>query len=281
MAKFGGAALRVVTMLLYALAFACSAIILAIYSYFLAIQSQHNVAIASWEKAVEGMAGIGVVYTIFAVILTCCLGGFTFFAFLGIFLDILLVAAFIAIAVMTRDGRSCSGNFVDTPIGDGNPNSQRGNATRDYGIKLHTACRMNTVAFAVAIIGAFLFLISALFQLWLGRHHQREKKYGPSPQNNYTAGSGVRFFKRKRGNKTAHAAAAKDAEAGYIPPAGHTNGHTLANDDTYVGNKYEAAPHNAGIPTAGGYHTGPAGSSVNPYGYDNPAPVHKTAGTNF
>jgi UPF0716 family protein affecting phage T7 exclusion len=30
------------------------------------------------------MSGIGVLYTLFAVILTCFLGGFTFFAFLGI-----------------------------------------------------------------------------------------------------------------------------------------------------------------------------------------------------
>jgi len=280
MAKFGGAALRIVTVLLYALAFCCSAIILAIYSYFLAVQSQHDVSISPWEKAVEGMSGIGVVYTIFAVILTCCLGGFTFFAFLGILLDLLLVAAFVAIAVLTRDGRSCSGNNVNTPLGGGNPDSHRGNSSRDYSVSLFTACRMNTVAFAVAVIGAFIFLITALFQLWLGRHHKREKKYGPSPQNDYTSGSGVRFFKSRRGAKSAHAAAATDSEAGYVPTTiGQTNGHTsLATDDTYVGNKYEPAPHHAGIPTAGGYHTGPAGSAVNPYGYDN---THKTAGTNF
>ncbi len=34
------------------------------------------------------------------------------------------------------------------------------------------------------------------------RHHKREKRYGPSPSNNYTAGSGrFRFGRRGRKNK--------------------------------------------------------------------------------
>jgi hypothetical protein len=287
MAKVGGLALRIVATLLYALAFCCAAIVLALYSYFLASEASHDMSIPPWQKAVEGMSGIGVVYTIFAIILTCCLGGIAFFAFLGIVLDLLLVAAFVAIAVLCRDGTSCSGDYVKTPLGNGNPNSHTGRDNKTINPSLFTVCRLNTVCFAVGLIGAFIFLISALFQLWLGRHHQREKRYGPSPANNYGSGSGVRWFRRRRGAKSAHAAAAKDAEVGAFSPTvvgghhtnGYTNGHTtVATDDSYVGNKYETTQHNAGIPTAGGYHTGPAGTSVNPYGYDN---THRTAGTNF
>jgi len=58
--------------------------VLGLYSYFLATQSQHDVAIPNWEKAVEGISGAGVLYTIFAVLLTCFLGGKKFFAFLAI-----------------------------------------------------------------------------------------------------------------------------------------------------------------------------------------------------
>jgi hypothetical protein len=137
-------------------------------------------------------------------------------------------------------------------------------------------------------LDSFLFLFSALFQLWLARHHRREKRYGPSPANNYGKGSGVRFFQRKKGERSAHAAAAKDAEAGAFTSNGvhGTNGHntdgvTGATDGTYVGNKYETPltePHHSGVPTAGGYHTAPTGTAVNPYGYDK---THATPGTNF
>jgi len=152
------------------------------------------------------------------------------------------------------------------------------------------ACKLNKVCFAVAVIGAFLFLISAVVQLWLGRHHQKQKKYGPSPANNYTAGSGTKWYKRnKRSSKTTHDSYAKDAELGAVGAGGltahdahhadfrpsHETGTTVgAPHGTYTGNKYEAQPT---IPTTGGYHTGPTGTHVNPYGYEN----NRTSGTNF
>jgi hypothetical protein len=214
-------------------------------------------------------------------------------------LDILLCGAFIAIAVMTRHGTESCNGYVNTPLGSGQSNTKGSFGTNGFGtgngehvtysVSLHTACVYNKVCFAVAIIGAFIFAISALTQLWLGRHHQREKRFGPSPKNNYTAGSGSRWFKRRRGPKTTHDAYAKDAEATGalgVPPndlrpsqeTGYT-GTTAGVDGTYAGNKYE--PHQshvpqAAIPTTGGYHTAPTGTGVNPYGYEN-----RTAGTNF
>jgi len=282
----GGTALKLGQTFLYTLAFCCAVIILGLYSYFLATQSQHNVPIPQWEKAVEGISGAGVLYTIFAVILTCFLGGKPFFAFLAVVLDVLFTAGFIAIAVMTRHGSSCSNDQVQTPLGDGPRDSHKGRDGAIYTPSLATACRLNTVSMAVAIIGAFIFLISAFVQVFLGRHHQKQNRYGPSPANNYTKGNGIRFFKRRRGARSAHAAATKDAEAGTFGTGVVAADPTHHNTGSYVGNKYEAEPaytghhtgvlngHNSTVPVAGGYHTGPAGSAVNPYGYDNKAAAH-------
>jgi len=299
---FGATALKLFQTFFYALAFCCSTIILGLYSYFLATQAQHNVAIPRWQKAVEGISGIGVVYTIFAVVLTCCLGGKIFFAFLAIILDLLLCAGFVAIAILTRSGHSCSGDNVRTPLGDGARDSHTGRDGAIYTPSLATSCHLNQVVFAVAVIGAFIFAFSAIVQLWMGRHHQKQKRYGPSPANNYTKGNGIKFWKRKHGARSAHAAVAKDAEAGAFATTGvaathnghngthnghngthngiHNDAHNaaLAQDNSYVGNKYEAAPtHGATVPTAGGYHTAPVGTGVNPYGYDNT----RTPATNY
>jgi len=152
----GGAALKVFQTILYALEFCCAAIILGIYSYFLATLADRNLAIPTWEKAVEGMSGAAVLYTIFAVLLTCFLGGKSFFAFLAIVLDLLFMGAFVAIAVLTRHGaHSCSG-YVRTPLGNGQSNSKQGatDSKSTYAASLGTICTLNTACFAVALIGA-------------------------------------------------------------------------------------------------------------------------------
>jgi len=155
-----GAILKLLQTFLYAIEFGCAAIILAIYSYFLSVLADRNIGIPTWEKAVEGISGAAVLYLIFAVLLTCFLGGKTFFAFLAIVLDILFCGAFIAIAVLTRDGaRSCSGNNVHTPLGNGQSSAKSGygagrNRNTTFSVSLGTACRLNKAAFAVSIIGA-------------------------------------------------------------------------------------------------------------------------------
>jgi len=256
---------------IYLLALLASAVVLAIYSYFLAAEHDHHAGIPKAQRAIEGVGGSGVLYGIFAVILTCFLGGVSLFAFIGIVLDLLFCGAFIAVAILTRDGvHSCTANSINTPLGTGNPESKLGRDGKTFSIKLKTACRMEKAVFAVSIIAAGLFLIAAVFQVWLGRRHKKDKAYGPSPANNYTSGKAGRggFFARRRAKKHA----ARDAEAGIISSngVGHhdhsVNGnrmsHNTATTDSYVGNKYEPGQ-------AGGYHTGPAGTGVNPYGYEN------------
>jgi len=278
----GGAALKLFQTILYAIEFCCAGIILGIYSYFLSVLADRDLPIYTWAKAVEGMSGAAVLYTIFAVLLTCFLGGKTFFALLAILLDLLFCAAFVAIAVLTRDGaHSCSGH-VNTPLGNGQSNAKEGFRSNGpdqghqvtYAVSLGTACRLNSASFAVAILGAVLFLLSALVQLALNRHHKKEKRYGPSPANGYTRGSGTKFWQRRRKNH-----GLRDAEmAGAVPATGAlAPGHTThtthtahdvrpSHDTAYTGST--AATHGATYenphkPLAGGYHTAPAGTYNN------------------
>lgn len=156
----GGAALKLFQTFLYAVEFFCAAIILGIYSYFLSILADRDAPIFTWAKGVEGISGAAVVYTIFAVLLTCCLGGKSFFAFLGIVLDVVFAGGFVALAVLTRDGaHSCTGD-VKTPLGDGKADSKQGFGSKDqgnqitYAVSLGSACRLNSACFAVSVLGA-------------------------------------------------------------------------------------------------------------------------------
>ena len=87
-------------------------------------------------KAVEGMAGAAVIYTAFAALVTCFLGGKSFFAILAIILDLLFCAAMVAIAVLTRGGRRTGGQY--SPL--------RNNRVRD--------AKFQTAVFAISIIAA-------------------------------------------------------------------------------------------------------------------------------
>jgi hypothetical protein len=215
MGIFKGGALRLLQTLLYALAFCCAGIVLGIFSYFLAVLADRDLHIAAWKKAVEGMSGAAVLYTIATTLLTCCLAGITFLSLLGLVLDLCFMGCFIAIAVLCRHGaHSCKG-YVRTPLGNGPANRNLAgygangfglgnNENSTYAPDLGFACRLNTAVFAVSIAAAVLFFITALMQLALMRHHKKEKKFGPSPANDYTSGSEKKsrgMFARK--NKTA------------------------------------------------------------------------------
>merc|ERR1711964_865707 len=93
--RFGAVGLRIIQ-------FGCAAIVLGIYSYYLAVLAQHDIHIPTWEKAVTGMSGAGALYTIFGIIFTLCLGGVAFFGFLAVVLDICFAGCFAAIAYYTR-----------------------------------------------------------------------------------------------------------------------------------------------------------------------------------
>lgn len=134
--------------------FLCCALILALTSYFLAAMSNHNINIPINIRAVEGISGIGVIYSAFGVLLVCCIAGFTLTSFLAIVLDVAFVGAFIYVATVYRRGTSCSGSTVDTVFGSGAPDA-RVSSNRNGGVPLptyRTACRMETANLAVAIV---------------------------------------------------------------------------------------------------------------------------------
>lgn len=265
----GSAALKLFQTILYAIEFCCAGIILAIYSYFLSVLADRNVSIDTWVKAVTGLSGLAVLYTIFGVLLTCFLGGKTLFALLAIVFDLVFCAAFIAIAVLTRDGaHSCSG-IVDTPLGTGRSSSKQGFGSNGqgnqitYSVSLGTACRLNTACFAVAVAGAILFLLSAIVQFAINRKHKKDKRFGPSPANNYTRGSGVKFFGRSRRNKNGlrdpEMASAVPASGGLAPGAPD---YRPSHDTAYTGSTAAtgSAPYDTTHkPLTGGYHTAHTG----------------------
>jgi len=182
--------------------------------------------------------------------------------------DILCAGAMLAIAVMTRDGASSCTGDVQTPLGNGPSDSKEGFGSNGqgnqitYSASLGSICRLNTACFAVSILGAALLLISALVQFCLGRKHKKEKRFGPSPANGYTKGSGVKFWRRNRRTK-----GLRDPEVGAIPPAtgglaapvGHD--YRPSHDTAYTGSTV-ASPHatHEHKTVTGGYHTAPIGT---------------------
>jgi len=263
---FGGVALKGVSLFIRFIQFCCAAIILAISCYYLAVLHNHGLHIATYIRAVTGISGFGVLYSIFGLVLVCCLGGISFFSFLGILFDLAFAGAFIYIAWAYRKGTdSCTGH-VDTPLGSGDEKSEVANGKGGFTHlpSLHTACKMETAAFAVALDGIFFFIISIFVEMGLIRHHKKEKAFGPSPNNGYTAGSPKRKFwqrsTRRRDTEMAGGLAAKQ-HPDSLPV------HSTPNDvrasyatDTTAVDKYA--------------HTTPVGGS-------NMPTYHQTSGTNF
>ncbi|OAX80582.1 hypothetical protein ACJ72_05082 [Emergomyces africanus] len=245
-----GVFIRFTNLLFRLLQLAASVIILGIFSYFLAVLSDHNVPIARWIKAVEGLAGAAALYTLAASIFTLCIGGIAFFAALMLILDVCFIGAFIAIAVMTRHGvGSCSGR-VNTPLGTGDANQGiPGLGAGRFGDEnsftftpsLGSACRLQKGAFAVAIIGCILFALSLYPQVLYARHHKRDKRFGPSPGNNYTEGpsrhTGPRSFWRfGRRSPAIYDDSATGAAVNGNPLA--TNGTAVYSQDEKPPNRY-------------------------------------------
>merc|ERR1711981_1173969 len=207
---FGGALLRFGQTGLRLLEFACAAIVLGIYSYFLSVLADKNIHIPAWEKAVEGMSGAACLYLIFCVLLTLFLGGIRFFAFIAIVLDICFVGCFAAIAYHTRHGANSCKGVVNTPLGTG-LSSQAAPGAGDWGY----VCSLNTACFAVSIVNIFLFLVTAVVQFLLARHHQKEKRYGPSPSNNYTSETGMTGSTMNNAGHAPYASEPKYGQPGY------------------------------------------------------------------
>ncbi|KAF4463230.1 membrane-associating domain-containing [Fusarium albosuccineum] len=206
--------------------FACAALILAVYSYFLATLNNHNLSVSTTIRAVEGISGVAVLYTAAGLVLLCCLAGRTFSSFLAVVLDFAFVGAFIYVAVANKDGAGDCNGYLDTPFGSGKAGDTASGSDGFTALPSYrVACRLQSACLAVAIIAIFFFVFSILMEVALARHHRKEKRFGPSPANNYTSGYGKKggFFGRLFRRKTAA------TEAGHDLPE-HTHPDQL-NDD--------------------------------------------------
>jgi hypothetical protein len=280
---FGSAVLRITQTALRVIQLLCAVVSLAIFSYFLAVLSGHKLPVDTWVRAVEGMSGASVLYLLFAVLFTLFLGGITFFAFIAVVLDICFIGCYAAIAWFNRGGAgSCTGN-VNTVLGSGLSNGFGfgSNQSVTYEPNLRQACRLETAVFAVAIINIFLFVITAIFQVLLVRHHKKEKRYGPSPANNYTSGAGrTPFWRRNKKVRNTRDAEMATAGTGAIRPSHDTGytGTTMNGLNTMAEPKYgqegygDTFAHNTTTMTTGPYTT----TTNTGYGHD-----HHITSTNY
>lgn len=188
-----GIALRGMQFFLRIVQFCCAAIVLALFSYFLATLNNHNLAIGTWVRAVEGISGAAVLYTILALLALCCLAGRSFPSFITMLFDVAFIGGFIYIAWANRNGASSCNGIVDTPYGTGDADTNVGDNGHGGFTQLPSlrqACRMQTACLAVSIVAIIFFALTPIVSLALVRHRRKENRYGPSPANDYTQGYG-------------------------------------------------------------------------------------------
>ncbi|KAI0400597.1 hypothetical protein F4802DRAFT_478174 [Xylaria palmicola] len=188
-----GLALKALQWFVRGIQFLSCVVVLALFSYFLAVARQHSYNIPTWSKAVEGISGAGVLYTLLGLLLLCFVAGHPFASGVAIILDIAFVGAFIYVAQANRGGASSCSGTVDTFFGRRPASDDLGSGLPSY----RQVCQMHKAVLAVSIIAIAFFVISALLELVLVRHRRKEHRFGPSPANNYTTGYGKRgFFSR-------------------------------------------------------------------------------------
>lgn len=156
MGKRAGLALKSLQWAIRAIEFCCAAVILAIFSYFLASLVNHHIHVATWVRAVEGISGAAALYTIIGLLLLCFVAGHAFFSLIAVILDLCFVGAFVYLAVANRHGASSCRGHVDTVFGSGNASSNVRDPHSSSWTELptlRTACRLQTACFSVAIIG--------------------------------------------------------------------------------------------------------------------------------
>ncbi|KAM7209147.1 hypothetical protein V8F20_000485 [Naviculisporaceae sp. PSN 640] len=194
MGRRAGTALRLIQFFTRAIEFCCAALILALFSYFLATLASHSLSIGNWIRAVTGIAGAAVVYTLITLLTLFCVAGHPILSSIFLFLDVLFTGAFIYLAAANRDGASSCDGTVNTPLGRGSSNTnivdnQQGGVI-ELAPSLRQACKMQSACLAVAIVGLLFFIASAILEALLMRHRRKARRFGPSPINGYTSGYG-------------------------------------------------------------------------------------------
>jgi hypothetical protein len=158
-ARGAGLALRGLQWFLRAIEFCCAALILGVFSYFLAALHNHGLSIDNYIRSVEGISGVAALYTLIGLLLLCFVAGLPFFSLIAILLDLAFVGAFIYVAYETRSGaRSCS-STVTTVFGTGNASGDNtvpdGNGGSTALPSFEQACQLDAACFSVAIVAMY------------------------------------------------------------------------------------------------------------------------------
>ncbi|KAL2157629.1 hypothetical protein VTH06DRAFT_6008 [Thermothelomyces fergusii] len=264
-----GIALRGLMFFLRIVQFCCAAIVLALFSYFLATLTNHKLPIRTSTRAVEGISGVGVLHTILAVLMLCCVPGRAVPSFVTMVLDVAFVGGFIYVATVNRGGASSCQGEVDTVYGRGDADTNVvGNGSGGFTVlpSLRTACKMESACLAVSIVAVVLFAVTPFVSLALVRHRRKEARFGPSPANNYTEGYGGRKGFRWFGRGRKHAAPA--GEDGPDPNAlpAHSTPDDLRSSEMAEQTRVDGGGY-------GGYGGLGNGWTKSPYGAGNDAPL--------
>jgi hypothetical protein len=159
-----GLALKGLQWFLRVIEFCCAALILGVFSYFLAALHNHGLNIDNYTRSIEGISGAAALYTLIGLLLLCFVAGMTFFSLFAILVDLAFIGAFIYVAYETRSGAgSCSGT-VTTVFGTGDVNGDStvpsGNGGTTTLPSFKQACQLETACFSVSIVAMYALLPS-------------------------------------------------------------------------------------------------------------------------
>ncbi|KAL2209652.1 hypothetical protein CC79DRAFT_1367833 [Sarocladium strictum] len=150
-----GGAMRLVSTGLYFVTFLAGVLMTAFTAWFIV-----SFRGSKRDLAIVAISAISMAYSFVAMCLTCCLAGLSFFALMGAIIDLFLMGAMIAVAVLNRDGR-----FGCAP-GDG------------------TTCRLYVATFVLAIISLIAYLINGVVSILVRRSkkadhvpHHKDMRY--------------------------------------------------------------------------------------------------------
>ena len=167
-----GTALRALKFFLRAVQFACAAIILSLFSYFLATLANHNLPTASWIRAVEAISGSAVLYVALSVVAAIWFASATvrpLSALVSLTLDASFGIAFIYVAAANKGGSGGCTGYVETPFGNGDADTGVVTGTGGWTAlpSLRQACQMQTACLAVAVVGLYVFFSHSLDLGWV------------------------------------------------------------------------------------------------------------------
>jgi hypothetical protein len=158
---------RLAKTILYLLCLCAAGTIVGIYGYFLSYLSLDGSHISAWKKAIEGISGAAVLYTLINAIMTCCLNYRPAIAIISTILDVCFAAGFVVISVLTRQSASSCNGYLHTPLGSGvSYGTPPGSVGREGMIPyLWFVCSLNKAVFAVSIVAMLPLISTAVLQL--------------------------------------------------------------------------------------------------------------------